>query len=430
MLRREFVKTVAVGTGAMLMNGAGASKARAEERSLPGISKIKKPIAIAMWDFSWLLRHYPAGEFEDWDRVLDGLAERGYNAIRMDAFPHQVAADPEGKVQEEFYYPKNNWHPAMWGNNYTMYSRPREGLLEFLPKCRARNIRVGLATWFMAYTEKIKGLEGFVRVWDETLRFVEQHGLLDNVLYVDVLNEYPLFHGFNWLKEKLEAIKDAKLEEVVPVGENKEGANQWKAVGGVYNEVQRSYYKHFMTEALKKLAEKWPGLDFFASQTFNPAVAWQDMDYSQFAAMDVHFWFMMNEKLHGGTGYWKNIHNISSCPNDLEFAEVQKKVMGNWQANKAELVEWMENNVREVAEISKKLKIPCGNTEGWGPINWLDHPALTWDLVKEAGEMCARLGAKYGYMFNCSSNFTHPQFPRLWNDVKWHQKVTSIIRNG
>lgn len=428
MQRREFMKTVAVGTGAWFLDDFNGKKTQAAEAALPGIRKITQPLAIAMWDFSWLLRHHPAGEFEDWDRVLDGLAERGYNAIRMDAFPHLVAATPDGKVTEEYYYPKGDWVPAMWGNTYTMYARPREGLLEFLPKCRARNIRVGLATWFMAYADQIQGLDGFVRVWDETLAFLQQHDLLDNTLYVDVLNEYPFFHGFNWLKQKINEVKDSKVEEVLPAGEDKSGANQWQAVTAKYNEVQRSYYKHFITAALQKLSAKWPGLDFFASQTYNFEAPWQDMDYSQFAAMDIHYWFMMHEKLNGGTGYWENIHSIGSCPNDLGFAQVQKKVQENWNGNKTELVEWMEGNMRTVAEIGKKWNIPYGNTEGWGPINWMDHPALSWDLVKEAGEICARLGAKYGYMFNCSSNFTHPQFGRLWNDVKWHQKVTSIIR--
>lgn len=48
------------------------------------LSELKKSLAIAMWDFSWLLRHHRLGEFEDWDKVLDGLVARGYNAIRID----------------------------------------------------------------------------------------------------------------------------------------------------------------------------------------------------------------------------------------------------------------------------------------------------------------------------------------------------------
>jgi hypothetical protein len=54
---------------------------------------------------------------------------------------------------------------------------------------------------------------------------------------------------------------------------------------------------------------------------------------------------------------------------------------------------------------------------------------LNWEVIKEAGMICASLGQKHGYRFNCSSNFTHPQFPRLWNDVAWHKKVTAKIRN-
>ena len=43
-------------------------------------------------------------------------------------------------------------------------------------------------------------------------------------------------------------------------------------------------------------------------------------------------------------------------------------------------------------------------------------------------EICAGLGRKHDYRFNCSSNFAESQFPRLWADVAWHQRVTGIIR--
>ncbi|MGV8092543.1 MAG: cellulase-like family protein, partial [Mangrovibacterium sp.] len=46
--------------------------------------RLEKTLAIAMWDYSWILRHHRYGEFEDWDKVLEELAERGYNAIRID----------------------------------------------------------------------------------------------------------------------------------------------------------------------------------------------------------------------------------------------------------------------------------------------------------------------------------------------------------
>lgn len=62
------------------------------------------PVAIAMWDFSWVLRHDPGheigSEFSNWDLVLDELWARGYNAIRFDIFPHLVARQSDGKILE------------------------------------------------------------------------------------------------------------------------------------------------------------------------------------------------------------------------------------------------------------------------------------------------------------------------------------------
>jgi len=69
------------------------------------VSRHKRPAAIAMWDLSWLLRHYPTGEFENWDAVLDGLVKRGYNAIRFDVFPALVGPDSEGRVIQEHHFP-------------------------------------------------------------------------------------------------------------------------------------------------------------------------------------------------------------------------------------------------------------------------------------------------------------------------------------
>ena len=68
-----------------------------------------------MWDFSWILRHHRYGEFENWDMVLEGLAERGYNAIRIDAMPQYVAADTSGKVEQEFRSVKDGWRPSTLG---------------------------------------------------------------------------------------------------------------------------------------------------------------------------------------------------------------------------------------------------------------------------------------------------------------------------
>lgn len=427
MNRRRFMKVAGGAAGLLLANEHVSAQSVEKAPALPPVTKAKKPVAIAMWDFSWLLRHHPAGEFADWSKTLDELLARGYNGVRIDVFPALVAAGPDGNVVDEFYFPKGDWRPTMWGNQYSVHSRPREALLEFLPKCTERGIHVGFSTWFFGPgVEKVEGLDGFVRVWNETLTFLDGHGLLDNVFYVDLLNEYPMFNGFKWLETELNSIREKDLNAIENVEQRERQAHQWEKDMGQYNGAQQAFYRKFLCDAITRLRNTWPELDFLASQTRVDSVPWQNLDFSCARALDVHNWFLVNEALNRGTGYWENIHRLAD--NDQKLPEVNAALKANWTANKDALVVWMREFMESVAKKGRELGIPYGNTEGWGIINWLDHPALDWDIIKEAAEICARLGSENGYTFNCTSNFTHPQFPRLWADVEWHRKVTAIIR--
>ena len=51
------------------------------------------PLALTMWDFSWLERRWPGAGYEDWDLALDELKARGYDGVRIDAYPHLIHAD-------------------------------------------------------------------------------------------------------------------------------------------------------------------------------------------------------------------------------------------------------------------------------------------------------------------------------------------------
>ena len=171
------------------------------------LQQLSRPVAIAMWDFSWLLRHHRTGEFEDWDRVLAGLCERGYNAVRIDAFPHLTAEPVAGTPAPEEYLCRKEFRGAdTWGNRYSTRIRPRAALLEFLGRCRAHGVAVGLSTWWLGHgierQDPLAGPDDFVRAWDETLQVIERHGLMDVLLYVDILNEYPRWHGWNWFHEQ------------------------------------------------------------------------------------------------------------------------------------------------------------------------------------------------------------------------------------
>jgi hypothetical protein len=426
MERRDFlIQSTAAMAGSLLASTlVGCQKkpgAVQPEKILP-ISRQEKPMAIAMWDFSWILRHHRYGTFENWDQVLEGLAERGYNAIRMDAMPQLVAADPEGKVTEAWRCVKDGWTPSLWGNDYTCTIHPREALLEFLPKCEKYGIRVGLATWFMGHGSGRKDIfveeGGLLRAWRETLKFLKAHDLLDNILYVDLLNEYPFWHGYDWLKQALDKRSDIKRFRLNNPDANLPDFDN-EATGG-FNPLQKMFYNDFVNALIREVKQDFPDLDCYVS--LDSGMDLQDIDLSEFAALDYHIWFA-----HRGT--IPGLSEISSRDQTQDLVGIYRNLRSYWKDHRDELVQWMDGRLEVIAENAATHGIPCGNTEGWGPIFWYDHPELDWAWVKEAAEICIDLALKHeNCKFLCTSNCTHPQFRGMWEDVDWHKNITGKIK--
>ncbi|MDZ7723547.1 MAG: cellulase-like family protein [candidate division KSB1 bacterium] len=94
MMRRDFVKNVAalsaVGSMTKSIAGKPLTDTLGKENKTDRHTAVR-PRAISMWDFSWIERRWPGAGYENWDVALDELMERGYNAVRIDAFPHLVA---------------------------------------------------------------------------------------------------------------------------------------------------------------------------------------------------------------------------------------------------------------------------------------------------------------------------------------------------
>lgn len=377
------------------------------------LPKTESPLAMAMWDFSWLQMHYPGGPFEDWDACLAGLVVRGYNAIRIDCFPQHIAKSPDGHSHDEAFYPKQDWKPRLWGNQVSRRIRPRDGLMEFLGKCRDHGVKVGLAAWMWPdadrRNERIEGAAELARVWIETLNWVGDNQLMDTVIYADILNEYPLFHGCTWLHRTLDTMR-----EPLP------------AAGIKFNDAQASYASAYLNEAMDCIRHEFPGLPVFASTTCDATHDWRRVDHSQMDVIESHR-FLPRLLPDGPLGETET--EFWQMPNDLGFPEMQARCLSVWRVRSVELRTWVEDRVQEGAKLALELGKPLGNTEGWGPVFWNDHPDLDWTVVKEAGEFGVALGLKYGFAFNCTSNFTHPQFPGIWNDIAWHKKMTFQIKS-
>lgn len=419
MDRRSFVTAAGAGALAAGPLGRAFAKAVSVRQKTGRISELKKNTAIAMWDFSWILRHHPGGSFENWEQVLEGLAERGYDSIRMDCMPQFVAADSDGRLQEEFcsvYNPSKR--PVMWGNDQTMTFRPREALLEFLPLCKKYNVKVGLSSWFMRHgvdrTAVFEEEGGLLRAWMETLTFLEKNGLLDeNVMYVDLLNEYPDWHGYDWLKQ--ERAKRSDLKKFKADNPDAHLPDPDLVASGQNNPVAKKFYNDFVGDLVREVRAAFPQCDYFASISSS----YGHVDISEFAALDRHIWF---------DGRIPEFKKIGYLPADESVKERYQTGLKYWKENRQSEIEWMDQVITAVADDARKHGIVCGNTEGWGTVGWWDHPDLDWRFTREAAEICVDLCLKHdNYRFICTSNFTHPHFG-FWDDIKWHRNITAKIK--
>ena len=401
------------------------------------LNEIKKPLAITMWDSSWLRRRYAGGGFESFDDALDELVERGYNAVRIDAFPHMIANTPEGTNSERFLDPTGVSHQrygfAQWGSPWTVYVYPKRDIVDFIKKCEQRNVYVILSTWLKPTIEPrnewIEGPRDLVRVWDETLQFLGDNDCLNNVIAVDVQNEFP-YGGCNmWLFNQMERLKYDTV--------NKTGTVR-----------QTEFYRDYFNTVIKELRKKWSDIPVCTSCTHNFFKEDKNMDYSEFDWIDVHTWAVCEEleKFGSVSDAYKSISEFGDAsrlytyegnfystglkriPGDINFEKYNLIIQEAWLKNRNFFEEWLEEKISFVAEMGKKYGIPYGCTEGWGTVCWAEHPLLTWDLIKDAGMIAAKLGRKHGYSFNCQSNFCAPQFITLWRDVDYHREITDIIK--
>lgn len=259
---------------------------------------------------------------------------------------------------------------------------------------------------------------GLLRAWEETLSFLQTNSLLDNVIYVDLLNEYPNWHGYYWLKKnmnKLSGLEQYKLD-------NPEANVPDQIISGKNGNLQQQqFYNDFITSTIKTLRVKYPDIDFYAS--LDSSMELDRIDLSEFGALDYHIWFAHSGKVPG-------LDKVGARNQTQDYREIYSGLQAYWKENKESLVKWMEGRLNDISGAAAKQNNVCGNTEGWGPISWFDHPELGWEWVKESAEICVDLARRHdNNKFICTSNFTHPQFKGIWEDVKWHRTITSRIKS-
>jgi len=380
--------------GALGLAGAAAAGGAAAPRVAKRAGKTVLP--IAMWDFSWLERRWPGAGYEDWDRALDELAERGYGAVRIDPYPHLLAAGPERTWTLEPAWTTNDW-----GSPGIIDIVVLPHLIEFIAKCRARRIKVALSTWFREDTAGVRrGLSAKAHVdgWLRTLDLLKQARLLDAILYVDLCNEWPLDVWAPWFET---------------------GRNN----GDWYQPASLAY----MRDAIATVRSAHPELPLLFSFCNENTEAYGAHDLGFFDLFEHHLWMSQQN----GNEFYKQVgYNYER----FDLKGYRNLALNAEPAYRARPDYWtglLRRRVAALAEAAVKGGKPLITTECWALVDYKDWPKLDWAWIKDLCRVGVETASSSGrWLAIATSNFCGPQFRGMWRDVRWHQEMTRMIRAG
>ncbi len=353
--------------------------------------KISYPLAITMWDFSWLERRWPGAGYEDWDGILDELKTLGYDAVRIDAYPHLIHNGAD-KVWELLPV----WSVQDWGAPARCRVQVQPNLNRFIKKCAERGMCVGLSTWFRQDLDdqrmKIKSPADLAEVWKSTLDSIAADGLIANLLYVDLCNEFPLDI---WAPFAPKGLTRRSPEGV-----------RW------------------MADSIAPLRKSYPALDYTFSFT-SEYETWRQQDVSMLDFLELHLWMTHYSDFYEQVGYHFERFDTKGYENlQLNAERVYRSKPDHWKSR-------LTYGIDQLASWSRFAQKPLLTTECWSLVDYKDYPMLSWDWLKELCEVGVKHASQQGrWAAMATSNFCGPQFVGMWRDVAWHRRLTDVIHQA
>ena len=356
------------------------------------------PRAITMWDFSWLERRWPGAGYEDWGVALDELAERGYDAVRIDAYPHLVA---KGATKAWNLLP--GWTQTSWGAQSPITVTVLPALLEFISEAKQRGIGVALSTWYREDADnsrmEITTPEKQAQIWIDTLAHIEAAGLLDAILYVDLCNEFPAAAWAPYLYEDPSQPTVSKTEPRIG---------------------------HWMNESIRLVRASYPDLDYTYSFS-NEYGNLLQQDVSEFDVLEPHVWMGHPET----SDFQERVGYHFERFEPIGFDNLAKNARREYFSRQEHYDTALFASIDQVVEWSRATGKGMYTTECWALVDWKDWPGLEWDWIKDLTELGLTRAAQSGrWVGLATSNFCGPQFVGMWRDVEWHQRLTSVIKSS
>ena len=352
--------------------------------------------AITMWDFSWLERRWPGAGYENWDEALSGLVERGYDTVRIDAYPHLVHADPT----KTWALPPR-WTTQVWGAPALVHVQVVPQLTDFIAAASRHGVAVALSTWFRRDVDdtrmRIARPADVADAWISTLRVIEDAGLLDTIVYVDLTNEFPLPPWAPWFY----------------------GSDQ-----GAGHLVAEPAMTAWMSESADRVRAAYPDLD--VTYSFAESIqTLREADVSRLDLLEPHLWMA------GVSDYYDRVGYDFEPFDPIGYDNLVTRGRRVYEGDQARYDEAIFSEIDRAADWSRATGKPLVTTECWSIVDYKDWPGLDWDWVQDLNERAlVRAAATGRWVGLATSNFCGPQFVGMWRDVAYHQRLTKVIHEA
>ena len=356
-------------------------------------SNVRRARAVTMWDFSWLERRWPGAGYEDWDQALTELVDRGYDTVRIDAYPHLVA---RGATQS--WRLQTLWTQQVWGAQSAVTVEVLQNLTNFIRCAADHGVDVALSSWFRQDADdtrmELRTPAALARAWIATLAALDAADVLGSIAYVDLCNEFPLAIWAPFLYGNDEAV-------ALPVADPR--VQEW------------------MVESIALVRSAYPDLLYtysFAGDIQNLEQA----DVGTFDLLEPHLWMAGASDFYDRVGYaYERVSPVGYDNLVLRGHDLYRADQDRYDAA-------IFDQIDRAADWSRATGKPLVTTECWSIVDYKDWPGLDWGWVKDLNERAlARAAATGRWVGLATSNFAGPQFVGLWRDVDYHRRLTDLI---
>lgn len=384
------------------------------------------PLTICMWDFSWLMCGHPGGGFHDLHRCVEEAAQRGYNTLRVDVFPHLYNDGEHTFTAREKPLAVPTWGAVTDPAGYTV--KVREKIIALADLCRTHGLRLGLDTWqsWTMVPEKripLGGEEEAARRiaghWVNALPRMRDDGILERAAWIAPLNEVPLFLG-----SKLERVRVSDPET------RHEGMTAWKSdlpeLDAVFRDIN-----HWLGEAVKEAVD---GDDIPLAYSSLGAENYNDRVPDYYDVVDVHFMpdILLTDADRAAlekAGEGASKFNLHHQQGNFDLALFSGAWARACRRNYARMLDLCHSYARNATD---RLMLPSGKrleavvTEAYGPCNFPDHEDVDWTWYYRYNADAARIFAQYPFSGLTLSNHAEPIF-RMWSEAELQKRLNRYI---